>query len=161
MTRGHKIVADGWAGASNHYTPQTPLHTQTYKVSKTVIFPLFDSITSTDQRTDGWTNGQTDIAPYRVVCPPLKTKDLICQLPSPLIFYFPIITKPLPSHFSALTKFLRFTHFQLNTFSFRFFTIYPTQHDPPSSTHIKVLTVPLIAYPSPLPSSLTFQSLLL
>ena len=53
MTRGHNIVADGWAGASNpHPNPNPPptlKHTQ--KLSKTLVFPLFNSMTM----TDGWT----------------------------------------------------------------------------------------------------------
>ena len=49
VTRGHNIVADGWAGAANpHPHPMlhpTPLPTQTHtqKASKTLVFPLFDS----------------------------------------------------------------------------------------------------------------------
>ena len=61
MTRGHNIVADGWAGASNphiHPNPPSTLKT-TQKVSKTLVFPLFDSII-TDRRTDGRTDGPTD-----------------------------------------------------------------------------------------------------
>ena len=61
VTRGHNIVADRWAGASNpnpHPNPHPTLkHTQI--VSKTVVFLLFDSII-TDQRTNGWTDQQTD-----------------------------------------------------------------------------------------------------
>ena len=34
--------------------------------------PVFDSII-TDGRTNGWTDGQTDKASYRVACPQLKT----------------------------------------------------------------------------------------
>ena len=73
VTRGHNIVADGWAGASNPHPHPNPIHTLTHtpsthkhtqKVSKTSVFPLFDSITMmdgpTDQRTDGRTNGRTD-----------------------------------------------------------------------------------------------------
>ena len=52
---GHNIVADGWAGASNpHQHPNPPptlKHTQ--KESKTLVFPLFNSIS--DWPTDGWT----------------------------------------------------------------------------------------------------------
>ena len=80
MTRGHNIVADGWAGAANpHPHPTlhpTPLLTQTHtqKASKTLIFPLFDSCTRTDRwmdrRTDGWIDGRTK--PLVVVCPRLK-----------------------------------------------------------------------------------------
>ena len=61
VTRGHKIVADGWAGASNPRTfhPYTHAH-----------FPLFDIIILV-RRTDR----RTDKASYRVACPDLK-KDL-------------------------------------------------------------------------------------
>jgi len=37
-----------------------------------LIFPLFDSITSTDGPTNGRTDGRTDKASYRVACPQLK-----------------------------------------------------------------------------------------
>ena len=60
MTRGHNIVADGWAGAYNPYPhpkpPPTLKHTQ--KASKTLVFPLFDSCSP----TDGWTDGRTKSA---------------------------------------------------------------------------------------------------
>ena len=72
VTPGHNIVADGWAGASKphpHPNPHSPTHKHTQKVSKTLVFPLFDSITMTDGRT----NGRTDKASYRVACPQLKT----------------------------------------------------------------------------------------
>ena len=69
VTRGHNTVADGWAGASNphpHPNPH-PTHKHTQKVSKTLVFPLFDSIIMdgptdgwTDQRMDQRTDGQTD-----------------------------------------------------------------------------------------------------
>ena len=56
VTPGHNIVADGWAGASNPHPhpnpPPTLKHTQ--KVSKTLVFPLFNSMTP-DRRTDGRT----------------------------------------------------------------------------------------------------------
>ena len=74
VTRGHNIVADGWAGAANphpHPTPHPthlPIHRHTRKASKTLVFPLFDSITS----TDGPMNRRTDGASYRVPCPQLK-----------------------------------------------------------------------------------------
>ena len=61
VTRGHNIVADGWAGASYPYPhPNLPLtlkHTQ--KVSLTLVFPHFNSMT-TDQRTNGPTDQQID-----------------------------------------------------------------------------------------------------
>ena len=58
VTRGHNIVADGWAGASNpHPHPnQGPTLKRAQKVSKTLVF---NSITMTDQRTDGPTDGRT------------------------------------------------------------------------------------------------------
>ena len=65
---GHNIVADGWAGAANphpHPTPlPTPLPTQTHtqKASETLVFPLFDSCSWTDRRTNRW----RDKALYRV-----------------------------------------------------------------------------------------------
>ena len=55
VTRGHNIVADGWAGVANslpHPTPHpTPLPTQTLtqKASKTLVFPLFDSYSGNRQ----------------------------------------------------------------------------------------------------------------
>ena len=39
--------------------------------TKMLVFPLFDSIIM-DQRTNGRTNGPTDKASHRVVCPQLK-----------------------------------------------------------------------------------------
>ena len=61
VTRGHNIVADGWAEASNPHPhlnpPPTLKHTQ--KVSKTLVFPLFNSMT-TDRQTDGPTDQRTD-----------------------------------------------------------------------------------------------------
>ena len=59
-TRGHKIVADGWAVVSNPHPH--PLH----KKHLTLVFALFDSW------TDGWMDGRTDKASYRVACPQLK-----------------------------------------------------------------------------------------
>ena len=65
MTRGHNIVADGWAGAAYPHPHPTPLptplptQTQTQKASKTLVFPLFDLLTRTDGRTDGPTDGQS------------------------------------------------------------------------------------------------------
>ena len=64
VTRGHNIVADRWAGSSNpHPHPNYHTHKQTQKVSKALVLPVFDSIT-TDQRTDK--------ASFRVACPQLK-----------------------------------------------------------------------------------------
>ena len=76
VTRGHNIVADGWAGASKPHphpkAPPTLKHTQ--KVSKMLVF---NSITMTDQRTDRRTDRRTDKASYRVACPQLKTWSFI------------------------------------------------------------------------------------
>ena len=73
MTRGHNIVADGWAGASNpnpYLNPSSTLkHTQ--KVSKTLVFPLFNSMTS-----DGPTDGQTKPL-MESLCQRLKKGDQI------------------------------------------------------------------------------------
>ena len=57
MTRGHNIVADGWAGAANPHPHPTPLPKQiiAQKASKTLVFPLFDS-----NVTDKWMDRQTD-----------------------------------------------------------------------------------------------------
>ena len=46
-------VADGWAGAEMRF------------------FSIFDSMV-TDGPTEGWTDGRTDKASYRVACPQLK-----------------------------------------------------------------------------------------
>ena len=79
MTRGHNIDADGWAGAFNpdpHLNSQ-PTHKHTQKVSKTLVFSLFDSIITdgqTDQQTNEPTDLRTDRASYRVACPQLKRK---------------------------------------------------------------------------------------
>ena len=79
VTRGHNIVAEGWAGASNPHPnpiPHPPTHKHTQKVSKTLVFLLFNSIITngpTDGPTDGRTDGRTDIASYRVAGPQLKT----------------------------------------------------------------------------------------
>ena len=58
VTQGHNIIVDGWVGASKPH-PHTPL-THTYKkVSKTHVFPLFDSIITdepSNQQTDKWTD---------------------------------------------------------------------------------------------------------
>ena len=53
--------------------PPTLKHT--LKVSKTLVFPLFNSMT-TDRRTDRRTDGRTDKASYRVACPQLKRRNL-------------------------------------------------------------------------------------
>ena len=75
LTRGHNIVADGWAGAFNPHPHPNPLPTlkHTQKVSKTLVFPRFNSMTP-DGRTDRPTDGRTDKASYRVECPQLKRK---------------------------------------------------------------------------------------
>ena len=82
MTRGHNIVADGWAGASNpQLHPMPPPPTYIPKIApKTLVFHFStralrtDGRTDgrTDRRTDGPTDGRTDKASYRVACPQLK-----------------------------------------------------------------------------------------
>ena len=51
VTRGHNIVADGWAGASNHHTHPIP----SPKRILNARFPTFqlDDPGRTDGRTDG------------------------------------------------------------------------------------------------------------
>ena len=65
MTRGHNIVADGWAAAATphphpmpHPTP-FPTQTHTQKASETLVFPLFDSWSWTNGPTDRRTDGRT------------------------------------------------------------------------------------------------------
>ena len=55
-TRGHHVVADGWAGAPNPdpHLNSHPTHKHTQKVSKTLGFSFFDLIIK-DWRTDGRT----------------------------------------------------------------------------------------------------------
>ena len=73
VTRGHNIVADGWAGASKPYShsnpPPTLKHTQ--KVSKTLICSISTRSLQTDRRTkgprdqcNGPTGQRTDKASY-------------------------------------------------------------------------------------------------
>ena len=65
IKRTHPWRKNMWAGASNPHRhpnlyPQPPdAHKHSRKVSKTIVFPLFDSII-TDQRTDWRTDGRTD-----------------------------------------------------------------------------------------------------
>ena len=70
VTRGHNIVADGWAGASNPHPhlmppPSTP---KPKKASKTLVFQF----STRGLWTNGRTDGRTDKASYRVACPQLK-----------------------------------------------------------------------------------------
>ena len=65
VTRGHNIVADGLAGASNpNSNPNSqPTHKHTQKVSKTLIFSISTRSLQTDRRTKGprdQCNGPTD-----------------------------------------------------------------------------------------------------
>ena len=55
MTRGHNIVADEWAVASNPHPPPNPPAT----LKHTLVFPLFNSITMTNGQMDGPTDGRT------------------------------------------------------------------------------------------------------
>ena len=58
VTRGHNIVADGWAGASNPqpYPKSCQPHTNTHrKYPKRLFFCILTRSLPTDQRTDGRT----------------------------------------------------------------------------------------------------------
>ena len=58
-----------------HPNPHFHIPKLTQKVFKTLVFTLFDAITTgqrTDQRTDQRTNQRTDKASFRVACPQLK-----------------------------------------------------------------------------------------
>ena len=57
VTRGHNIVADGWAGASN--PPPHPKPPPTLKHTQKVSKMLDENDKSTDQWTDGLTDGQS------------------------------------------------------------------------------------------------------
>ena len=62
VMRGHNIVADGWAGASNPiHTPNPTLsHANIHKTYQKCSFLNFSTRSPrTDGRTDGWTNGRT------------------------------------------------------------------------------------------------------
>jgi len=80
VTRGHNIVADGWAGASNpqpHPNPtlnSPPTHTQTQCNNCSIMNARFSHF---QLERDGRTDGRTDKASYRVGCPQLKTTKLI------------------------------------------------------------------------------------
>ena len=60
VTRGHNIVADGWAGASNPHPLPMP-HTHTQKKHLKRSFSHFSTRVHgpTDRRTDGRTDGRT------------------------------------------------------------------------------------------------------
>ena len=85
MTRGHNIVADGWAGASNpqphpNHTPNPPpTHSHTNNTNCSIINTCFsrfhferDNLSVTDGLMDQRTDGQADKASYRAACPQLK-----------------------------------------------------------------------------------------
>ena len=55
VTRGHNIVADGWAGVSNPH-PTFPTCTEPFK---TLVFPFFDSCSRTNGQTDRPTDRQS------------------------------------------------------------------------------------------------------
>ena len=61
VTRGHNIVADGWAGASNPHPHPMPPHQHTYpkKYLKRSFFHFSTRGLRTDRRTDGPTDGQS------------------------------------------------------------------------------------------------------
>ena len=62
VMRGHNIVADGWAGASNphpHPKPHPPTHKHTIKKYLNARFPTFQ-LDDHDGPMDGPMDGQTD-----------------------------------------------------------------------------------------------------
>ena len=60
VTRGHNIVANGWAGASNtHSHPMLPIHTQ--KTAKTRILALFYSCPRTNRQIDRRTKPDVEL----------------------------------------------------------------------------------------------------
>ena len=75
VTRGHDIIEEGWAGASNphpHPNPLTP-HTNIHKkYLKHSFFHFLSGSPRTDGLTDGPTDGWTEKASYRVACLRLK-----------------------------------------------------------------------------------------
>ena len=70
MTRGHNVVVDGWAGASNpHPNPNLhPPHTNIDKKYQKRLVAIF----CLDH--NGQTDGRMDKASYRVACPQLKRR---------------------------------------------------------------------------------------
>ena len=106
VTRGHNIVADGWAGASNpHPHPnQPPTLRPTQKVSKTLVFPLFNSMTPY-----GPTDRRTDKGSYRVACPQLKNPNSLeiryCGIKSYIDPFPPVNPHQRPDmHFQSLRR---------------------------------------------------------
>ena len=80
MTRGHNIVADGWAGASNppphpNDTPNPPsTHSHINNTHCSIVITPFSRFQlERDGRTNGPTDQRTDKASYRVACPQLKS----------------------------------------------------------------------------------------
>ena len=82
VTRGHNIVADGWAGASNlqpypNHTPNPPpTHSYTNNSYCSIINTRFSffNLSVTTSVTDEPTDQQTVKASYRVACPQLEIK---------------------------------------------------------------------------------------
>ena len=67
VMRGHNIISDGWAGASNpHPHPMPP---QQHAYPKKQLKRSFFHFSTRGLRTDG----RTDKASYRVACPQLKS----------------------------------------------------------------------------------------
>ena len=66
VTRGHNIIADGWAGASNPHPHPRPPHTHSHThtiapaASKMRVFAFSTRSSRTDRRTDGPTDRRTD-----------------------------------------------------------------------------------------------------
>ena len=61
------------------YPTPFPTQTHTQKGSKTLVFPLIDSCSQSDRRTDEPTDRWTDKASYRVACPQLKISRMMAR----------------------------------------------------------------------------------
>ena len=96
MTRGSRyrcgqVGSQGRGIQSTPNAPSYPLqHSRIHKATKTLIFPRFYKISSTDWGIDGLTDQWTDKASYRVACPhaQLKTSRLISPSVLALTFLF-------------------------------------------------------------------------
>ena len=88
VTRGHNIVADGWAGASNpqpnpNHTPNPPpTHLHTNNTNCSILNTRFFAFSTRawqlkfDGRTNGPTDQRTDKAFYRVAWAATKNREL-------------------------------------------------------------------------------------
>ena len=79
VTRGHNIVANGWAGASNPHLDQTHPPMAHKHQKRSLSYFLTCARGRKDQLTDQWTD-KASYTSYRVVCPQLKTVSLLLIL---------------------------------------------------------------------------------